>query len=196
MIERGCYVQHFRINSVQNFFSLSDSRAVIPESPDLHLEKGSSLKLSCSVLEPSASPTFVYWYRDDTVLNYSPAVEITENLNLRQFSSTEQQQQQQPDDMVVASTSMGKMAKARLPTVNELQRVGVGGDKKAVEDGGDRDDKDDNDEGIVTTLSIDNVNRFHSGNYTCAPSNARQVSIMVHVVDGEFSAARVGQVGS
>lgn len=39
---------------------------------------------------------------------------------------------------------------------------------------------------IVSTLSIDNVNGLHSGNYTCAPSNARAASIMVHVVDGEW----------
>ena len=39
---------------------------------------------------------------------------------------------------------------------------------------------------IVSTLSIDNVNGLHSGNYTCAPSNARAVAIMVHVVDGEL----------
>ncbi len=38
---------------------------------------------------------------------------------------------------------------------------------------------------VVSTLSIDNVVGGHSGNYTCAPSNARAASIMVHVVDGE-----------
>ena len=27
---------------------------------------------------------------------------------------------------------------------------------------------------------------MHSGNYTCAPSNAKKTSIMVHVVDGKY----------
>ncbi len=56
----------------------TDSRARIHESPDLHLEKGSRLSLSCSVSDPSAPPSYVYWYRGDTVLNYSPAVTIRE----------------------------------------------------------------------------------------------------------------------
>jgi hypothetical protein len=38
---------------------------------------------------------------------------------------------------------------------------------------------------IVSTLAIDNVSGGHSGNYSCAPSNARPASIMVHVVDGK-----------
>ena len=36
----------------------------------------------------------------------------------------------------------------------------------------------------VSKLRIDDVTRFNSGNYTCAPSNARAASVMVHVVDG------------
>ena len=41
----------------------SDSRARIHEglSDDLYLEKGSRLSLSCSVSDPSAPPTYVYW---------------------------------------------------------------------------------------------------------------------------------------
>ena len=40
--------------------------------------------------------------------------------------------------------------------------------------------------GIVSTLTVDDViKHVHSGNYTCAPSNARAASVMVHVVDGK-----------
>ena len=40
--------------------------------------------------------------------------------------------------------------------------------------------------GIVSILSVvDSAEAKHSGNYTCAPSNARPASVMVHVVDGE-----------
>ena len=39
---------------------------------------------------------------------------------------------------------------------------------------------------VVSSLSIDDVSGLHSGNYTCAPSNARAAAIVVHVVDGEW----------
>ena len=39
---------------------------------------------------------------------------------------------------------------------------------------------------VISTLSVENVKKqMHSGNYTCAPSNAKKTSIMVHVVDGK-----------
>lgn len=146
------------------------------------------MRLSCSVLDPSASPTFVYWYRDDNVLNYSPTVDILENLNLRQFQEVKEEKRTRSAGGGVAGrrggrggSNMGKMAKARLPTVNELVSQEEENRKKSETEG-------EEDDSIVSTLSIDNVSRQHSGNYTCAPSNARQVSIMVHVVDGKKNA--------
>ena len=41
-------------------------------------------------------------------------------------------------------------------------------------------------DGVVSTLSIEHAGGAHSGNYTCAPSNARPDSVLVHVVDGEI----------
>ena len=41
--------------------TLSDSRARIHEGADLYLEKGSRLSLSCSISDPSAPPSYVYW---------------------------------------------------------------------------------------------------------------------------------------
>ncbi|CAB4062974.1 unnamed protein product [Lepeophtheirus salmonis] len=59
-------------------FSLTvlDSRAFIQKSADLHVQIGSKLQLSCFVLRPSAPPNYVYWYRNEHVLNYSPSVDI------------------------------------------------------------------------------------------------------------------------
>ncbi len=52
-------------------------------------------------------------------------------------------------------------------------------EKKAAESASTRSD------GIVSILTIERVTPEHTGNYTCAPSNARQASVLVHVVDGE-----------
>ena len=40
---------------------------------------------------------------------------------------------------------------------------------------------------LVSKLSIEDAVRSNSGNYTCAPSNARATSVMVHVVDGNYT---------
>ena len=106
------------------FFIFSDSRAYLHASRDLHVQTGSKLTLSCAVKSSSGHPDYVYWYRNEDVLNYSPHVKIED---------------------------------AKLP----------------------------NEQPLVSKLSVDNVQRSHSGNYTCAPSNAKAASVQVHVVDGK-----------
>lgn len=44
----------------------------------------------------------------------------------------------------------------------------------------------------TSVLSIQEVNFKHAGNYTCAPSNARPVSITVHVLRGKSRTRRQG----
>jgi hypothetical protein len=88
------------------------------------VQTGSKLTLSCAVKSSSGDPDYVYWYRNEVVLNYSPHVKI-------------------------------------------------------------EDTKSPDDQPLVSKLSVENVQRSHTGNYTCAPSNAQAASVMVHVVDGE-----------
>lgn len=38
----------------------------------------------------------------------------------------------------------------------------------------------------ISILTINEVSFLHVGNYTCAPSNAKQASITVHVLRGNF----------
>ena len=94
-------------------------------SRDLHVQTGSKLTLSCAVKSSSGYPDYVYWYRNEDVLNYSPHVKI-------------------------------------------------------------EDAKSPDEQPLVSKLSVENVQRSHTGNYTCAPSNARPASVMVHVVDGKY----------
>lgn len=39
----------------------------------------------------------------------------------------------------------------------------------------------------ISILTIKEVNYLHVGNYTCAPSNAKQASITVHVLRGKYT---------
>ena len=107
------------------FVPFADSRAYLHGSRDLHVQTGSKLTLSCAVKSSSGYPDYVYWYRNEDVLNYSPHVKI-------------------------------------------------------------EDAKSPDEQPLVSKLSVENVQRSHTGNYTCAPSNARPASVMVHVVDGKY----------
>ena len=105
------------------FIFFPDSRAYLHASRDLHVQTGSQLTLSCAVKRSSGDPDYVYWYRNEDVLNYSPHVKIED------AASPEEQP-------------------------------------------------------LVSKLLVENVQKSHSGNYTCAPSNAWPASVLVHVVDG------------
>ena len=48
-----------------------DSRAKISGNRERHVQSGSRLTLSCRIEEYAGSPTFVFWYRNSKVINYS-----------------------------------------------------------------------------------------------------------------------------
>ena len=50
---------------------IPDSRAHIAGSVERHVNEGSRLSLVCRIESPSAPPSYVYWYRDGDVVNYS-----------------------------------------------------------------------------------------------------------------------------
>ncbi len=37
---------------------------------------------------------------------------------------------------------------------------------------------------FAATLTLNEVSRRHSGNYSCRPSNAKEASVRLHVIDG------------
>ncbi len=154
--------------NVLYFFSSSDSRAHIQKSPDLHVQVGSPLRLSCSVLEPSALPAFVYWYKNDDVLNYNPDVDIEERFR--------------PTTTTTTTTSARPYRSGRRSEFN-MNPFMVSDFSKPPSSSSSDDFPD-----VVSVLSVsESALRTHSGNYTCSPSNARSASVMVHVVDGEFA---------
>ncbi|XP_063603255.1 cell adhesion molecule DSCAML1-like isoform X3 [Penaeus indicus] len=48
----------------------------------------------------------------------------------------------------------------------------------------------------TSVLMVTRASRHHSGNYTCAPSNAKPTSILVHILNGEYPAAMQHGVSS
>ncbi|KAF8764720.1 lachesin-like isoform X2 [Argiope bruennichi] len=46
------------------------SRAHIPEGPNLYIQSGSTINLTCIITESTSPPVFVFWYHDDRMINY------------------------------------------------------------------------------------------------------------------------------
>ncbi|KAG8192542.1 hypothetical protein JTE90_015177 [Oedothorax gibbosus] len=46
------------------------SRAHIPEGPNLYIQSGSTINLTCIITESTSPPVFVFWFHDDRMINY------------------------------------------------------------------------------------------------------------------------------
>ena len=122
------------------FFLFTDSFSEIQGSSERHVNEGSQLSLFCSIIDISGPPSFVFWYRDGTVVNYSDqgsGVRIVTKTNEADF----------------------KISRKNLH------------EEEAV---------------LVSSLYIDTVKPEDAGKYTCAPSNARNHSVVVHVIKGKW----------
>lgn len=47
------------------------SKAKILGNTEMYIRRGSDINLTCVVLETPDPPSFIYWYRDRDVINYS-----------------------------------------------------------------------------------------------------------------------------
>ena len=120
-----------------HFFA--DSYAEIKGSSERHVKEGSQLSLYCTIVDISGPPSFVFWYRDDNVVNYS-------------------------DQSGVRIVTKSMKPLHDRPASRTADR------KKPV---------------VVSSLYIDTVTPKDAGTYTCAPSNARNHSVVVHVIKGK-----------
>ena len=125
-----------------NYTIKTDALSIFCEiqgSSERHVNEGSQLSLFCSIIDISGPPSFVFWYRDGTVVNYSDqgsGVRIVTKTNEADF----------------------KISRKNLH------------EEEAV---------------LVSSLYIDTVKPEDAGKYTCAPSNARNHSVVVHVIKGK-----------
>ncbi|XP_047497773.1 uncharacterized protein LOC125044855 [Penaeus chinensis] len=99
-----------------------EPQAIITAGRELYVDAGSSLSLTCQIVNAPAAPEFLLWYHEQQVANYVEHVHVDTN------------------------------------HVNGT---------------------------TTSTLVLDEARVHNSGKYTCSASNAREASIMVHVLSGE-----------
>ena len=130
--------------------SFSDSYAAIEGTSERHVKEGSELILYCTIVDISGPPSFVFWYRDADVVNYSDQTGVSIITN-HEAPNTD-------SDFLPPLTESNREESKNVP-------------EKQI---------------LVSTLRIDTVRPKDAGTYTCAPSNARNHSVVVHVIKGQY----------
>ena len=253
---------------------ISDSKARISGSRERHVQSGSRLTLSCRIEEYTGPPTYVFWYRNSEVINYSERKSIlissgrshhlskqngnkfkntltTANVESSRISNSPTStsmlsnendsisknyrqvfdiitvnfdpnqytiwysrndfgnflQKVQNNDVIKgisnkeilekSSLSNNKLS-ANLPNVTSINIHNGNRSKTKMHSRRQRKFKRRRRRRnvLVSTLDIFDVSQTDGGVYTCAPSNAKNHSVMVHVVKGmiQFFFKRVTHV--
>ena len=131
---------------------VSDSYAAIEGTSERHVKEGSELILYCTIVDISGPPSFVFWYRDADVVNYSEQTGVS---------------------IITNHEAPNTDLNADFPP-SPLENPNIGEESLVPE------------RILVSTLRIDTVRPKDAGTYTCAPSNARNHSVVVHVIKGQF----------
>lgn len=52
------------------YFALADAYAVINGSPELYIKNGSEMHLTCKFVHSTEEPSFVFWYHENSMINF------------------------------------------------------------------------------------------------------------------------------
>ncbi|XP_053960955.1 uncharacterized protein LOC128865060 [Anastrepha ludens] len=184
--DRGLYECQLSIYPTESIFvelKVVEAVAEIVGAPDLHINEGSSLRLECRLKKATENPAFVFWYHNSKMVNYDAQ-----------------------EGFSVTSATMGDTTLEDEPKIISEKSLTIMGKKLNSDTRMENKDNMHNTEKSLLSafkpqlspyllsptssiLTLDVVHFHHAGNYTCAPSNARSVSITVHVLRGESPAA-------
>ncbi|KAK2585649.1 hypothetical protein KPH14_010269 [Odynerus spinipes] len=84
--DAGIYECHIQTEPVQQRLirlNITNAYSLIPGGPDLHVKQGSNLRLECRLMAAAETPSYIFWYRDDRMINYDdePSVKIEATKN-------------------------------------------------------------------------------------------------------------------
>jgi len=172
----------FRLNVV-----VPEVRITGAES-EMHVEAGSSIALKCLVSKGLHRPKFVFWYRDKVRLvnSYTDGVTIKDNVDEIPTASEAVVENGSidsdlsPDGDVISYWRNPDAAVQGSVTSSETTSPSADGSHSVV----------------TSFLTITSVNAGDSGNYSCAPDNARPAKVNLHVIKDENPAAMQREVAN
>ncbi|KAG4065331.1 hypothetical protein HA402_012773, partial [Bradysia odoriphaga] len=170
--DKGLYECQLNLYPTVSIFvelKVVEAVADIVGAPDLHIDEGSTLRLECKLKRATENPAYVFWYHDNKMVNY----DIQDGFSVSSFQTPHNHHSNG-----VSSSSSSPISSSNISNGNH--------------DGSSLNAATSVAPSIPQTtflkvpstsvLTIQEVHFKHAGNYTCAPSNARQTSITVHVL--------------
>ena len=121
------------------------------------------MSLYCAIQDSSGPPSFVFWYRDDHVVNYSDEMGISIVTNTAAADQYEKATHQH-------NPPWSSLSSSNASNANQSSAIVVTSGPE-----------------VVSSLHIKTVRPKDAGIYTCAPSNARNYTIVVHVIKGTYN---------
>jgi hypothetical protein len=160
---------------------------MVDGSEERHVKAGSRLSLVCRVHDASGPPSYVFWYRDDVVVNYSERKGIhiwtgdAVPKDVDKFNDDTIEEHDVNATTTVKSTTMSDgIDKTASATEVYSRQSGTATARPKTSRRKTRIRPL-----VVSMLEIQMVMPDDAGTYTCAPSNAKNHSVVVHVIQGK-----------
>ena len=129
-------------------------------------------------------PSYVYWYRDDVVVNYSGR----KGIHIWTGEAVPKDIDNDGEDSVNVTTSTSTITSTSVSDFTNKTLISTSGisdvTRATVNQRLKSRRRNRNRTLVVSMLEIQMVMPDDAGTYTCAPSNARNHSAVVHVIQG------------
>ncbi|XP_042218606.1 uncharacterized protein LOC121863813 [Homarus americanus] len=178
-----CQVSSHPPTSLFVHLEVVEAEAEILGAPEKHVKLGSTLRLVCIMHHTTEALSYVFWYRGNEMINYESedgwgdyciVVYVAEGNN---YVAEGNNYVAEGNNYVAEEYLCWNIYVAE-------GNIYVAG-SVVVE-------SDDH----TSVLMVTSANRHHSGNYTCAPSNTKPASILVHILNEYPAAMQHGESGS
>ncbi|XP_067622378.1 limbic system-associated membrane protein isoform X2 [Eurosta solidaginis] len=179
--DRGLYECQLSIHPTESIFielKVVEAVAEIVGAPDLHIDEGSSMRLECRLRKATENPAFVFWYHNNKMVNYDTQQGFSVTTAIVVSTTPKEEPHSFFNNSINTVARKPKESKDIIYNTNKsvLPATKLQLSPYILAP-------------TSSILTLEIVRFQHAGNYTCAPSNARPVSINVHVLRGENPAA-------
>ncbi|XP_054083480.1 uncharacterized protein LOC105219897 isoform X2 [Zeugodacus cucurbitae] len=182
--DRGLYECQLSIYPTESIFvelKVVEAVAEIVGAPDLHIDEGSSLRLECRLKKATENPAFVFWYHNNKMVNYDAQEGFSVTSAAVMDTAITEGSQNSENSLTLSNK---KLNSERIENKDKEHFT-----NKSITSASKSQLSPYLLSPTSSILTLEVVHFHHAGNYTCAPSNARAVSITVHVLRGETPAA-------